>query len=68
VGVHNRVDVSRAKPTVDESLQATRAAVEQKAGPIGRLKKMARRSPAGVEFDGPRTQNGEAHGRRLALC
>ncbi len=32
---------------------------------FSRLKEVAGRSPARVEFDGPRTQNSEAHGSRL---
>jgi hypothetical protein len=63
--VDDSVDVGRAQPTIDQSLKTAWAGIEENAVAFSRLKEVAGRSAARVEFDGPRTQNGEAHGWRL---
>ena len=61
----NSVDVDRADPPVDESLKTAGSGIQENTAAFTCLKKMAGRSAAWVEFYGPRTQNGEAHGWRL---
>jgi hypothetical protein len=65
VGVDDSGDVGGAKAPIDEPLKTAGAGVEENAVVFSRLKEMAGRSAVRVEFDGPRTQNGKAHGWRL---
>jgi hypothetical protein len=62
VGVDDSLDVGGPQPTIDQSLKTAGTGVEENTVVLSRLKEVAGRSAARVEFDGSRTQNGEAHG------